>query len=242
MADPMTIHIGLCDDEEVFLNTMKDHMIKQLHSIDVNYELHVFDDGNKLLKSNEEIVFDLVFLDIEMPLLSGMEVAKKLRETNPYMHIIFVTNRDDLVFSSFQYRPLRYIRKQRVMEELPEAINHITQLIKNENQYYTVSINNSSKQIKVADIIYIESIKHDIYIHTQTEDIRIKSNLAKMEKDLSIHGFIRVHSGYIVNYRFIYSVNKGDIVLSNQASIPLSRHRAESVKQKLQLYASSTKR
>ncbi|MDF2803188.1 MAG: LytTr DNA-binding domain, partial [Anaerocolumna sp.] len=54
---------------------------------------------------------------------------------------------------------------------------------------------------------------------------------------MSIHGFIRVHSGYLVNYRFIYSVNKGDIVLSNQLSIPLSRHRVESVKQKLQLYA-----
>jgi DNA-binding LytR/AlgR family response regulator len=172
-----------------------------------------------------------------MPLLNGLEVASRLRETNPFVHIIFVTNREDLVFSSFKYRPFRFIRKQRIIEELPEAVSHITEVIKKENQYYTVNINNSSKQIKISDILYFESLKHDIYIHTQTEDIRIKSNLTKIEKDMSIHGFIRVHSGYLVNYRFIYSVNKGDIVLSNQLSIPLSRHRVESVKQKLQLYA-----
>jgi DNA-binding LytR/AlgR family response regulator len=233
----MTIQVGICDDEEIILESLKEQIAQQFQITGMKYELHVFNNGAKLIRVCENIALDIVFLDIEMPLLNGLEVASRLREMNPFVHIIFVTNREDLVFSSFKYRPFRFIRKQRIIEELPEAVSHITEVIKKENQYYTVNINNSSKQIKISDILYFESLKHDIYIHTQTEDIRIKSNLTKIEKDMSIHGFIRVHSGYLVNYRFIYSVNKGDIVLSNQSSIPLSRHRVESVKQKLQLYA-----
>jgi len=238
----MAIQIAICDDEEIFLNNLKNQIVQQFQITGMDYELHVYDNGTNLIKMSEKMVFDIVFLDIEMPLLNGLEVAENLRERNPFMHIIFVTNRDDLVFTSFRYRPFRFIRKQTISEELPEAVSHITQVIKKENQYYTVSINNSLKQIKIADILYFESLKHDIYIHTQKEEIRIKSNLTKIEKEMSIHGFIRVHSGYLVNYRFIYSVNKGDIVLSNQALIPLSRHRAETVKQKLQLYARGTVR
>lgn len=233
----MTIQVGICDDEEIILESLKEQIAQQFQITGMKYELHVFNNGANLIRVCENIALDIVFLDIEMPLLNGLEVASRLREMNPFVHIIFVTNREDLVFSSFKYRPFRFIRKQRIIEELPEAVSHITEVIKKENQYYTVNINNSSKQIKISDILYFESLKHDIYIHTQTEDIRIKSNLTKIEKDMSIHGFIRVHSGYLVNYRFIYSVNKGDIVLSNQSSIPLSRHRVESVKQKLQLYA-----
>lgn len=233
----MTIQIGICDDEEIFLDSLKEQIALQFHIMGTKFEIHVFNQGTNLIHISEKLVFDIVFLDIEMPLMNGLEVASSLRETNPFIHIIFVTNREDLVFSSFKYRPFRFIRKQRLLEELPEAIRHITKLMEEENQYYAVNINNSIRQIKISEILYFESLKHDIYIHTQSESIRIKSNLAKIEKEMSIHGFIRVHSGYLVNYKFIYSVNKVDIVLNNQSTIPLSRHRVEIVKQKLQLYA-----
>lgn len=233
----MTIQIGICDDEEIFLECLKEQIDLQLQFTGIKYKLHVFSNGNNLLNISEKLVLDIVFLDIEMPLINGLEVASSLRETNPFIHIIFVTNREDLVFSSFKYRPFRFIRKQRIAEELPEAISHIAKVMKEENQYYTINICNSVKQIKISDILYFESLKHDIYIHTQSEKIRIKSNLTKIEKEMYIHGFIRVHSGYLVNYKYIYSINKGDIVLNNQTTVPLSRHRVESVKQKLQLYA-----
>lgn len=233
----MVIQIAICDDEEIFLDSLKEQILHQLQISGMEYELHIYDNGTKLIEMSESTVFDIVFLDIEMPLLNGLEVAEKLRETNPFINIIFVTNRDDLVFTSLRYRPFRFIRKQRILEELPEAVSQIIQVIEKENQYYTVSLNNSSKQVKITDILFFESLKHDIYIHTHTEHFRIKSNLTKIEKEMSLHGFIRVHSGYLVNYRFIYSINKAEVVLSNQKSIPLSRHRAEDVKQKLQLYA-----
>lgn len=236
----MVIQVAICDDEEIFLINLKELIMKEFQLSGMVYELHIYNNGTELIKMSDSIVFDIIFLDIEMPSLNGLEVAKNLRDKNPYINIIFVTNRDDLVFSSFCYRPFRFIRKQKMVEELPEAISDITNLIKKENQYYTVCFNNSTMQIKITDIMFFESFKHDIYIHTELEKIRIKSNLAKIEKEMSIYGFIRVHSGFLVNYRFIYSVNKGEIVLNNQKSIPLSRHRAEGVKQKLQLYARST--
>lgn len=238
----MVVQIAICDDEEIFLINLKEVIVKELQILGMRHELYIFNNGNELIKKSESIVFDIIFLDIEMPTLDGLEVAKRLRDKNPYINIIFVTNRDDLVFTSLRYRPFRFVRKQKMLEELPEAISDITNVIKKENQYYTICFNNSTMQIKITDILFFESFKHDIYIHTESEKIRIKSNLTKIEKELAIQGFIRVHSGFLVNYRCIYSVNKGEVVLRGQMSIPLSRHRAEDVKQKLQLYARSTVR
>ncbi|MDF2804804.1 MAG: Response regulator of the LytR/AlgR family, partial [Anaerocolumna sp.] len=131
----MTIQVGICDDEEIILESLKEQIAQQFQITGMKYELHVFNNGAKLIRVCENIALDIVFLDIEMPLLNGLEVASRLREMNPFVHIIFVTNREDLVFSSFKYRPFRFIRKQRIIEELPEAVSHITEVIKKENQY-----------------------------------------------------------------------------------------------------------
>ncbi len=236
----MVVQIAICDDEKIFLENLVHQVSIQFITTGTKYNIKAYMDGMNLLTDCESITFDVVFLDIEMPRLNGIDVAEKIRATNPFVNIIFITNRDDLVFQSIRYRPFRFIRKHWLKEELPEAIQALTSKMRNENQYYTVSFNNSSKQIKITDIIYIESYKHDIYLYTQDEKYRIKSNLLKIEKEFEVYGFIRVHSGFLVNYRYIYSVDKTKVVLNNKDMVPLSRYRTEKVKQKLQLFSRGT--
>jgi DNA-binding LytR/AlgR family response regulator len=233
----MALKIAICDDEEIFLEELLYQMSVELRKTDTKFHVTTYMNGMELLSDNEKEIFDLVVLDIEMPHLNGIEVAEQIRQRNPYVCIIFITNREDLVFQSLRYRPFRFIRKSRVYEELPEAIDGIIQKLKSENQYYTISFNNSPMQLRIADIMYIESIKHDIYFNCQGQNYRVKSNLGKLEKEFEIHGFIRVHSGFLVNYRYIYSIDKTKVILNNKEMVPLSRHRLETVKQKLQLYA-----
>ncbi len=238
----MIVQIAVCDDEKIFLEDLVSQVSTQFIKSGSEVNINSYTDGAKLLEASKDIPFDVLFLDIEMPGISGIDVAEKIRVTNPYINIIFITNREDLVFHSIRYRPFRFIRKPCLREELPEAIEAITNKIRNENRYYTISFNNSSIQIRITDIMYIESYKHDIFLYTQDEKYRIKSNLQRIEKEFEVYGFIRVHSGFLVNYRYIYSVDKTKVVLSNKDMVPLSRYRMETVKQKLQLFARGTER
>ncbi len=236
----MVVQIAVCDDEKIFLEDLVVQISTQFNETGNEININSYMNGPELLEASENISFDVLFLDIEMPGINGIAVAEKIRATNPFVSIIFITNRDDLVFQAIHYRPFRFIRKHWLKEELPEAIEAISEKIKSENQYYTVSFNNSSVQIRIVDIVYMESFKHDIFLYTEEEKYRIKSNLRKMEKEFEIHGFIRVHSGFLVNYRYIYSIDRTKVVLINKDMVPLSRHRIEIVKQKLQLFSRGT--
>lgn len=238
----MIVQIAVCDDEKIFLEDLIGQVSTQFLKTGNEININSYMDGTKLLEASEKIPFDVLFLDIEMPGISGIEVAEAIRAANPFVNIIFITNREDLVFQSIHYRPFRFIRKHWLKEELPEAIEALTRKIRSENQYYTISFNNSSIQLRITNIMYIESYKHDIFLYTQDEKYRIKSNLQRIEKEFEVYGFIRVHSGFLVNYRYIYSVDKTKVVLNNKDMVPLSRYRLEKVKQKLQLFARGTER
>ncbi|WFR57542.1 LytTR family DNA-binding domain-containing protein [Anaerocolumna sp. AGMB13025] len=236
----MVVQIAVCDDEIIFLEDMVNQIATQFRKSGSEININSFMDGTNLLEENSNIPFDVLFLDIEMPGISGIEVAETIRASNPFVIIIFITNRDDLVFHSLRYRPFRFIRKTHLREELPEAIEAIVKKLRSENQYITVSFNNSSTQIRITEIMYVESYKHDIFLYIQDEKYRIKSNLKIMEKELEGYGFIRVHSGFLVNYRYIFSIDKTKVILNNKEMVPLSRYRSEAVKQKLQLFSRGT--
>lgn len=241
-GNKILVKIAVCDDDSIFLNELVKQITQLFQSGDKAMEYHIdpFEDGGGLLKYWDNEVYDIVFLDIEMPGTSGILVADRIRMRNPYVKILFITNRDDLVFSSIQYRPFRFIRKNYLENELPEAINALINKLHQENKYLTVSFNGAKTNIKIINIHYIESCKHDIYIYTLHDTFRIKGNLIKLENQLEPYGFIRTHSGYVVNSRYIFSIDKTQVVLNDGREIPLSRYRVETVKHKLQLYGRGT--
>ncbi|MFU0827966.1 MAG: Stage 0 sporulation A-like protein [Lachnoclostridium sp.] len=236
----MIVQIAVCDDEMIFLENFIQQITTQFLKADMEICVKSYTNGTSLLEECRKIPFDVLFLDIEMPDISGIEIAETIRAVNPFVNIIFVTNQDDMVFQSIHYKPFRFLRKRYLEDELPEAIHALAKKIRSENQYYTIKFNNSFKQIRITDIIYLESYKHDIFLYTKDEKYRIRSKMERMEKELEVYGFIRVHSGFLVNYRYIYSIDKTKIVLSNKKIIPVSRYRLKNVKQKLQLYSRGT--
>ncbi|MDF2951395.1 MAG: Response regulator of the LytR/AlgR family [Anaerocolumna sp.] len=232
----MTVKIAICDDERIFIEKLSRHleMLFEIESIEI--EMRTYHNGLALLSDINDLNFDILFLDIDMPSISGIEIAEEIRKKNQFVHIIFITNHEDLVYQSIQYRPFRFIRKSRIQEELPEAVSALKRKIINENNLFSIKFNGTESFLRYADIIYLESYRHDIFIHSTKETYRIKSNLGKLEKQFEPYGFIRVHSGYLVNIKYIFSIDKSKVKLINNEEIPLSRHRIEIVKQKLQYY------
>jgi DNA-binding LytR/AlgR family response regulator len=175
--------------------------------------------------------------------MNGMDVACQIRSNDSKTHIIFVTNRDDLVFKCFQFRALRFIRKNHLDEELKEAIETLKHEIDMTNIVYRVLSNKKLVSYPIDSILYFESNKHYIDIHLLDRIDTIRKNIKEVEQDLSNSGFIRTHVGYIVNYKYISSIEKSQVILFNPLSdnttinVPISRNKYKSVQERYMYFS-----
>lgn len=121
------MRIAICDDDNEMLGRLKKDVIEIFGILKVNIEIFSFSDGKELLRTiqNDDENFDLFLLDIDMPDVSGLEIAQMLREMSVNLIIIFISAYDNYVFDSIEYSPFRYIRKSRIKEELPLALVNI---------------------------------------------------------------------------------------------------------------------
>ncbi len=232
-----TVLVGICDDESVALNHVASviKMEFQMKGIDAHTEC--FSDPDALIKRfSQKPVLDIIFLDIEMPSINGIELAQKARELTPSTAIVFVTSKDEYVFRSFKVQPFRYIRKQDFAEEIKDCIADLIKIMpENITQNYITLLNGHNLiRLNVADISYIESIGKTVFIHTKEDTIELKHVLSDLEEKLAPYHFFRIHKSYLVNGTYIFSIESREVKLTTGDVLPLSRYRVQEIKQQFQ--------
>lgn len=234
------LRIAVCDDDQAISHSYKDRIKALFESKHVDATIFNYTKGSKLIADCKELPFDLIFLDIDMPEMSGFDVAEKINEIIEDPVIIFITNEEQLVYRSLRYSPFRFIRKTYIVAELNEAIVSFLDLhFKRSKTQIFNCVNGELVAINIKDIMYIESNKHKVTVYTQKKDFVTKAKISELEESLKNFGFIRVHIGYLINMKYIYSIEKTEIIFMNQASVPMSRHRTEQVKTEFQKYIRS---
>lgn len=226
----------ICDDQESIAKLIEREIRSNLT---VSAEIIVFTDPIMMYKSYKKDKVDILFLDIDMPKMNGIDIANKLRRSDDDIFIIFVTNREDMVFQSIQYKPFRFIRKSEMKQEIKEALSALLkELIKIETD---IIVEKSGKMIKLKykDIMYVTSEKHNIHIVCKNEVLTIRRKLSDFEENIKGDMFIRCHIGYLVNPRYIYSIGDNKIYLDDKTEISISRSRLDDVKEKYLLYIRS---
>ena len=183
--------IALCDDEKTFIDIMSKLIKKNLCT-------DVFDTFTEVQMFADHICeYDLIFLDIDMPCITGIELAKKCESYNTY--IVFVTNKENLVFEAYNTtNAFGFIRKSNLQNDFVSVIQRFNKINQN-SHYLSVKSSNGIIKIPFADIYYIEKQINNVIIHTQKYDYREFNTLSNLEKVLINFGFIRTHIGYIVN-------------------------------------------
>ena len=229
------MNIIICDDELAFANLLKEK-IEEICMGEEN-KIKVETSGASLLKNKDLDKLDAVFLDIEMPGMDGIKIADEIRKFNQYVHIVFISNREELVYQSLVYRPFRFIRKSKMNAELEEALKALVKEVREASKYIVVGNSSKSYNIYISDIIYIESSKHNITIHTEKEIICVRDTMTRLEDVLEKYYFIRIHSGYLVNPKYIYSIGTKDVILDNKVELPISRHKIADTKKRFFEYS-----
>lgn len=208
--------IAICDDEEIFIDRLKNLIT------DKEAQIHIFLSGEELI--NSDIDFDIVLLDIEMPGTDGLSVASQLYRKNRKTLLLFITSHREYSTKGYEFRAFRYVLKSEpddfVKRNIQDAINEY----KNYDFYITVSYKGEYAKILSAQIIYIEAFGHTITIHTADKSYIGKNKFKDICRLLEEHGFVQCNKSYIVNMRYIKTIEKNSCVnMTNEIKLPIGR-------------------
>lgn len=175
-------------------------------------------------------VLDLVFLDIEMDEVNGIEVAKQLKMRKDAPVIIFVSNREGLIHSSLAVQPFYFVRKNYLDKDLGDAVAMLST-----TQFRTNSMVKIGKEIlDVGDIMYVESHSHNSIIHTKNDIYQQRIALEKVAMILTTYQCLRIHRSFVVNVKYIEKWCATKVVMTNGMEIEIGRKFQESAKKKYQ--------
>lgn len=170
-------------------------------------------------------VYDAVFLDIEMPDIDGMAAARKLREFDNDIIIIFVTNIAKYAIQGYSVGALDYLLKPPKYADIKMRMNIISKRKRLNDYSIVIPYQGGERKLTSGEIVYVESRGHDIIFHTDGDEILWKgTTLKRVESELTEHGFYRCNNCYLVNLRYCTEI-KDNSVMVNGEELQISRAR-----------------
>ena len=225
----MKLRIAYCDDETEARQIFDVGILDAFSRQNVNAALADYADPLQLAAVlREGAVFDVVFLDIDMPGLDGISLAKLLTAQEPAPAILFLSNKDELVFRALQVRPLRFLRKTYFEAEIDDAVGAVLRHLQR-SANVVFQDGKDLYQFPLEDIRYAEVLNQTLTVVLAQERVSFRYTISAAEELLAPAGFLRIHKSYLVNYRAIARIQKDHVLLTDGQRLPLSNHRYQDV-------------
>lgn len=227
------MRIAVCDDEAEYCKQIQRMIEKMYHSLDVIVD--TYQTGHDLLRQFEKQNYDLIFLDIEMPGIDGMSLARKLRKKREELRLVFLTSHVEYALKGYEVQALRYLTKPVQEDKLKEVLFYVTEQMQSQKNIW-LKTSAGEEQVSVSDILYLEAQDQNISINTAERSYLVRYNLRDFERELREYGFFRIHRGYLVSLGKISSVRKNEVTLDGGVLLPLSRAKEKPLKEALYQY------
>lgn len=230
------LHIAICDDEKEFVTHLT-RLLEQ-YSAESGEEIKVtaYYDGLDLIEKYDATI-DLIFLDIQMRLVNGLEAAKRIRQMDENVGLIFLTTLTQYGLEGYKYQATNYIIKPIKYIRLKAEMNQWLKRYK-KNDSPSLVISNSSGKYKVflKSLRYVETFDRNLLLHTEQENIVCYKNMKEMERELNDKGFARCHTSYIVNLSYVKGIHKLELELISGEKLPISQPRRKEFTERLTEY------
>ena len=207
--------------------------------VNSEYDIDTFSGGSSLYEAFLKNPFDLVFLDIEMPGIDGITLAKRLRAVSENVQIVFLTSHIEYALEGYEVNALRYLVKPVDMNKLSEVLKYI-QDKKNNSRQIMIKQEGEDIVIDLSDIIYMESMDKNVRIVTSKSEYITRYNISDYEEELKNSGFLRIHRGYLISLSKVKKIVKNDVVMDGDISLPVSRSNVKALKEALYSYVEGT--
>ena len=183
---------------------------------------------NFLFQYAEKNDYDILLLDIEMGAMDGVSLAKRIREDNETVQIIFITGFPDYMEEGYEVSALHYLMKPIVEEKLHSVLDRAIKNIVKTEKRLCVTFDRQTDYVLLNEIYYIEAQKQYVAIHAVGKVYRMKASLSDTEKLLDEY-FFKCQRSFLVNLRYIKRILPNCVVLKNDEEIPISRGMAEKI-------------
>lgn len=230
------IKLIICDDNKVFIDMLSEKLLNICHKKHLILNIKSFTESKKLLFFLESIQFnaDICFLDLDMPGITGFEIANVIKRNNNNLIIIFISSFQDFVYESFEYRPFWFIPKQYLDTYLEKALFAAFEELNSKSKHYIFKAKDEIgfKKIRIPQecVQLIEIINRNVYLKTidDTYLLSIKK-LIDVSSMLNSTNFIQINRGCIINLQYIKSIESDKITLESGEIKYISRNRKKDV-------------
>ena len=203
--------IAIVEDEAAVREQLAGYVQRYTRQYGTQFEVTMFTDGVEILEDYRP-VYDIIFLDVEMLHLDGMETARRIRELDSDVLLIFITNMAQYAIKGYAVGALDYVLKPvpyfAFSQQLQKAVN---QLAKRTRHYLAVPVDGGMRRLDAATIYYIESEGHRVHFYTEDGDFSAPGALKALEEKLTGRLFARCNSGYLVNLAQVSGVQQNTV-------------------------------
>lgn len=219
--------IVICDDEMGIRHTLQRFLERYAQENSEEFEILAFSSANDLLKSYPSDI-DLLFLDIKMQGINGMDAAREIRKSDSQVCIIFITTMYQYAIEGYSVRAFGFIRKpvnySEFSHELGCALIHIRG---NREKETIINVKSGSAihRLAISQIKYVEVRNHNVLFSMDGQTIEARGQMNQLEEQFKPYGFFRPHASYLVNFDFISRIDNNVVILKDGTNIPMSQHR-----------------
>lgn len=237
------MRIAFCDDDPIVLQQLLSYVkefFAEIGGAEPEYE--VYYSGDELIRQQSK--FDIAFLDVEMPGTSGIYAGAKLKEKNERVKIFIVTAYPDYLDEAMRFQVFRYlskpIEKSRLFRNLKDAVYAYNMEIKE----YPIETSHGFFVRRSEEIICVETTNRKTIVHTTGEDFITVKSMEYWRQLLSLPCFYLTHRSYLINMRYVYSIEKDSVTLKNgeqKIEAFLSKRKFSNFKNTYLVYMESSK-
>lgn len=223
--DYFTVYIAICDDEQYMSDKIHEMVSDFFRKKHIEITTVQFPNGEELLKYDKTI--DILFLDIQMGGMNGMETARRLRARKFKGILIFITILKEMVFQAFDVTAYDYLIKPIEESQFKKTMERLITSMQNANEANLfVQKGHESYMIAFEDIVFCEVIDRKIYLHLISSSvIDFYERMDKLEKKLD-NRFFRCHRSFIINLKYLKSFKNGFALMEGGKEIPVSRSKS----------------
>lgn len=205
------IRVAIVEDEAEIREQLMGYVQRYTRQYGTAFEVKTFADGLEILEDYRP-AYDLILLDIEMKHLDGMETARRIRELDPEVMLVFITNMAQYAIKGYEVGALNYVLKPvpyfAFSQQLQKAVN---QLARRARHYLAVPVDGGMRRLDTAAIYYMESDGHKVCFYTEDGDFTAPGALKSFEEKLAGRPFARCNSGYLVNLAQVRGVQQSEV-------------------------------